>query len=397
MKRFFAIFSCFIFLVPLLLIPSDIKADSKTLQQLLDDLTGLENKFQEIADGQGLTVEEVSRIRDRMIEVGLKLEQNKTDIMILERDIKLYNEEIVTKEARMKNLVRFLQITKSDNEYLDFAFGADDISSFIYRLAIVEQLLSNDEEMIKDLNGLIKEKEKAAATLASENESLEIEKEELIKEQEKLGDLMNILDENSRSIRSEMFAARATINNYKNLGCSLSDTLESCSKIPQDKAMKRPLTKGFVTSGYGLRENPVYGSYHWHYGVDIGGNAPGTPVYSVAAGTVVYTYVVPSGSTYCGGNYIIIQHNIEGTYYATRYMHLSKVLVGVGQTVTSETIIGAVGGTESYDTCSTGAHLDFTVAQGIYGSDFWSFREPYTVNPYFVVNLPAEGVDFSGR
>lgn len=48
----------------------------------------------------------------------------------------------------------------------------------------------------------------------------------------------------------------------------------------------------------------------------------------------------------------------------------SKIYVTENQTVTSNDIIGAVGRGEAYDRCSTGAHLDFSIAQGIYGKIF---------------------------
>ena len=60
-------------------------------------------------------------------------------------------------------------------------------------------------------------------------------------------------------------------------------------------------------------------------------------------------------------------------------------------------IIGAVGGGETYDRCSTGAHLDFSIAQGIYGKDFYLFRQPSTINPFTLVNLPNEGIYFTSR
>lgn len=108
---------------------------------------------------------------------------------------------------------------------------------------------------------------------------------------------------------------------------------------------------GRVTSPYGSRRGG------FHYGIDIG--APrGTRVGAAAAGTVVETvsYCV-EGKTSCGGrygNYIVVKHS-NGTF--TRYAHLSKVTVNVGEQVSKGEKIGAVGNTGH----STGPHLHFQI------------------------------------
>jgi murein DD-endopeptidase MepM/ murein hydrolase activator NlpD len=117
----------------------------------------------------------------------------------------------------------------------------------------------------------------------------------------------------------------------------------------------------------------------------------GTSVYSTAAGRVVSVKRVTSpniANSTCGGNMVVIQHYINGKYYASRYVHLHTISVSVNQQVTSNTIVGTVGGGEVYDRCSTGPHLHFDVGKGIYAQDFYSFRAPYTVDPRTLMNFP---------
>jgi len=108
---------------------------------------------------------------------------------------------------------------------------------------------------------------------------------------------------------------------------------------------------GRVTSPYGSRRGG------FHYGIDIG--APrGTRVVAAADGTVVETvsYCV-EGRISCGGrygNYIVIQHS-NGTF--TRYAHLSRVNIEVGEQVSKGEKIGASGNTGH----STGPHLHFQI------------------------------------
>jgi len=112
----------------------------------------------------------------------------------------------------------------------------------------------------------------------------------------------------------------------------------------------RPVT-GIVTSPYGSRRGG------FHPGVDIG-NVRGTPVFASASGTVVQVISgCREGVRRCGGrygNHITIEHP-NGTM--TRYAHLSKTNVSVGQSVDQGQKIGAVGNTGD----STGPHLHFEV------------------------------------
>lgn len=108
---------------------------------------------------------------------------------------------------------------------------------------------------------------------------------------------------------------------------------------------------GRVTSSYGSRRGG------FHYGIDIG-LPRGSRISAAADGVVVETvsYCV-EGRTSCGGrygNYIVVQHS-NGTY--TRYAHLSRVSVAVGETVSKGERIGSSGNTGH----STGPHLHFQI------------------------------------
>jgi len=110
-------------------------------------------------------------------------------------------------------------------------------------------------------------------------------------------------------------------------------------------------TVGPITSPYGSRKRA------FHYGVDIGASR-GTTVVAAADGVVVETLnSCREGRSSCGGrygNYIVIAHN-NGT--TTRYAHLSKVSISVGEQVSQGERIGATGNTGH----STGPHLHFQI------------------------------------
>ena len=380
---------------------SSSAANGKTLSDLLDNLNKLESKFRSINDEQKLTNERINEIANRMGTIGLKINEIENNIIEAQNEISTLEDEINSKNKQIRDMINVYQKVNNKNLFLEVVFSSENLTDYILRKKVIENLSKYNEGLVDQYESKIIEMKEKEEELKVERKSLDAEKESLAKEQEQLGLKVTMLDEDSRDILEDIADARKTINNYQKMGCSLNDVLENCTSIPADSDFLRPLQQGVVTSGYGTRINPLTGyGYTFHAAVDIGGNPTGTSVYAAASGVVVYvSYVanpdIPNSS--CGGNFVIIQHKINGIYYATRYMHLNKIYVTENQRVTSKDIIGAVGGGEIYDRCTTGPHLDFSIAQGIYGKDFYTFREPATINPYTMINLPAIGTYYSNR
>jgi len=104
-----------------------------------------------------------------------------------------------------------------------------------------------------------------------------------------------------------------------------------------------------VSSLYGFRRDPINGAITMHAGIDFVG-AVGTPIYSTGDGIVV-----DAGYSFNGyGNEVVVDH---GFGYKTRYAHLNKVLVKVGQRVKRAEKIGLLGSSGK----STGPHLHYEV------------------------------------
>jgi murein DD-endopeptidase MepM/ murein hydrolase activator NlpD len=110
----------------------------------------------------------------------------------------------------------------------------------------------------------------------------------------------------------------------------------------------RPITKGWLSSYYGMRTHPISGRREMHKGIDFAGKMGG-PVIAVARGVVTY-----SGKRYSYGNMIEIAH---GNGYSTRYAHNSRLLVSVGDTVEKGFQIAEIGSSGR----STGPHVHFEV------------------------------------
>ncbi len=106
--------------------------------------------------------------------------------------------------------------------------------------------------------------------------------------------------------------------------------------------------KGWITSRFGYRINPVTGRPAMHAGLDIAA-APGSPVYAPADGVVIFASY---DDTY--GKLVSIDHGYGVT---TRFGHNSQIYVHVGQRVTKYDVIAAVGNTGR----STGPHCHYEV------------------------------------
>lgn len=107
---------------------------------------------------------------------------------------------------------------------------------------------------------------------------------------------------------------------------------------------------GPITSEFGWRTHPIYGTPKYHSGLDIGGDY-GEPICAAAAGTVIHSGWI-SGYGYA----VIIDH---GGGLTTLYGHNEELLVYVGQVVKQGQVIAHCGSTGN----STGPHCHFEVRQ----------------------------------
>ena len=110
----------------------------------------------------------------------------------------------------------------------------------------------------------------------------------------------------------------------------------------------RPITRGWLSSYFGMRTDPFNGRRVHHSGVDFAGKM-GSDVVAVGAGVVTY-----AGKRSGYGNLVEINH---GNGYSTRYGHGSELLVKVGDTVKKGHTVAKIGTSGR----STGPHVHFEV------------------------------------
>lgn len=131
----------------------------------------------------------------------------------------------------------------------------------------------------------------------------------------------------------------------------LDEALQALSHVKQEARrlpLANPAPGHAVTSTFGVRRDPLIGSAAFHSGMDF--RAPvGMDAKATAPGTVV-----KAGWNGGYGRMVEVDH---GQGFSTRYAHLSRISVAVGQKVESGDVIGRSGNTGR----STGPHLHYEV------------------------------------
>jgi murein DD-endopeptidase MepM/ murein hydrolase activator NlpD len=152
-------------------------------------------------------------------------------------------------------------------------------------------------------------------------------------------DLEPYLDEDEDTADFSRYLVRAS---------SHLDDLAVLQAAINNLPLLRPSEVYRMTDGYGMRRDPFNRRLRMHYGLDFAGPS-GTPVLATAAGTVRR-----AGTMSGYGRVIEIDH---GNGISTRYAHLRRINVSVGDEVSARQEIGQLGNTGR----STGPHVHYEV------------------------------------
>ena len=363
--------------------------EAKSLKQLKDELARDEANKAALKAKQRTIQKKINKMNDEMDTINEKIESNEKEIEESKEKIIELQEDIKSKQEEIDNLLAFMQVADKENVYLEYVFQAKTFTDFIYRSAVVEELTKYNDDLIDEMYNMIEENKKLQKQLEKEIKKSEDNIEELERLLKKYDLDMDDLAEDQVDIEADIKARKVEIKEYEKTykanKCKEDIDISKCVSVPPADKFVRPLNKGVITSLFGNRYHPTLHYYRMHNGVDIGGNSVGTKVYPVASGKV--NKIVKRSS--CGGNMVYIQHTIKGVQYRTIYQHLHSINVKVGDIVTVNSVVGTVGGGESYDNCSTGPHLHLSVLKGWSGSTYY--------NPKNYVDLPAKGKWFYSR
>jgi hypothetical protein len=113
----------------------------------------------------------------------------------------------------------------------------------------------------------------------------------------------------------------------------------------------------------------------FHHGVDFDASE-GTPIYAIADGTVATVGLDADG----WGNYLVIDHTIDGKKYSSLYAHQTNggIKVNAGATVSQGQRVGTVGWTGNVIPAGPGgAHLHLEIHQGGFAGSTANAIDPW--------------------
>jgi murein DD-endopeptidase MepM/ murein hydrolase activator NlpD len=309
----------------------------------------------------------VNSVAEQLHKVQLELDNAQGDYKAIQAKLSATEEQITVNTAVLskaeKNLSeRSLVLNKRIRDiyqngqlsYLDVLFGANDFGDFTTRMDLLKRIMNKDIELI--------------VKVKAERELILQKKVELENDKAAIVQLENAAKEKKRIIESSKKEREAVlasaVNERDTAEQSYQELLETSRKIEQmirrnqgsqqgpsgSGALMWPTDVTEITSPYGWRTHPIFGTSRYHSGIDIGADY-GDSVRAADSGVVIY-------ADWMGGygKAVIVDH---GNGMSTLYAHNSELLVGEGQRVRKGEVVSRVGST-GY---STGPHLHFEVRQ----------------------------------
>lgn len=392
MKKLFGILLIILLVLPGIYFSRDMSAGAKTIAELRKELAKIEEREKENTNNIYKTEAEIEATKNQISSNYTQIEQMNKDIIAADEEILRLEAEIEEKDKTTKKLMSSLQATNGNSFYIEYLFGADSITDFIYRFSITEQITTYNEKLVVEMNEMIEETEQKKKDLKAKQQELRAKQQELSVQLSELKSSNVKLYELDTSIEDEIKNAKQIIQMYIDAGCTEYEDISVCANrlLPSDTKFWRPFDYGYVTSEYGYRNaiyvgNKLIASAGIHEGIDLANNlGKNNPIYSVANGKVAAVWY-----DRWGGNQITIHHNINGKSYSSSYAHLSRVTVKKGEIVTKDTVIGYMGATGS----ATGYHLHLAISTGLRFTEYTgqSAYVARTVNPRSLINFPTSG------
>ncbi|MBE6147663.1 MAG: hypothetical protein E7168_04950 [Firmicutes bacterium] len=341
----------YIGIISLILLPTTtVKAETlkdykNLLNKYIAEQKANNNKIDEANTGINNAKKEIENIKKELQEMTDEIAQLKLDVIS-------YNNEIKEKEVEIKEIIVYYQMSQGDNVYLEYAFGAESITDLIYRVSVVEQLITHNKQTIEKLNQMIIDNQNREIEINKKEIELNERQEELSK---KISDLTGVkasLNENSVSVAKQIQIYRDIIKGYEEQGCKDNHVIgRDCAVTSSVVGWFRPIQSGYVTSEFGYR----WGSLH--RAVDVSNKNPySTKIYPVADGKITAKYYDDYEALT-----IVIEHRTrDGKYYSSLYTHMSKFApnIYVGKEVKHTDYIGYMGATG----LAYGPHLHLEIA-----------------------------------
>lgn len=365
-----------------------VEADAAS-QEELDELKSERDALVSQRQQQQAVVNELRQQQASVLVIKQALDERNAytqwQIQLTEQEIALYDSMIADKEIeveearrleneqllRYRSRVRAMEENGSYN-VIAYLFNSSNLGELLTAVDDIGEIMESDRQLEDDYiearentEAVVAEYEEYKADIVEKQDELRAEQDELEKELDEavqlITDITANLEENAEILAEFQAAEQQAETNVANMVIALEKqrAAEQAANggggggnVVGTGAFSWPVPScTYLTSRFGLRIHPVYGTQKSHTGIDIGA-ASGATIVAADGGTVTMAGV--NGGY---GNCVMIDH---GNGYKTLYGHMSSIAVTNGQTVSKGDTVGYVGSTG----VSTGPHCHFEVWSG---------------------------------
>lgn len=295
---------------------------------------------------------EISELQQKINTVQYDINAYETKIGQTETELKEAEEKEKTQYSAMKLRLRTLY-EDNNTTYINLLFSGESLIEVLSYFEIIKQMSEHDNNMHESLENTRQAIEDKKAQLEEEKGVLDEKRATLQQEQDKIVAEKASLDGMAAKLNAEEATLLAKIKQIEEEEQAMQRTIissgsHSATSVYKGGKFGYPTPTTTISSAYGYRIHPIYGTRKLHTGIDFPVST-GTPIYAAGDGRVI------TACYYGGyGNTVIIDH---GGGLTTLYAHNSSLSVSVGQTVTRGQVIAKAGSTGN----STGPHCHFEV------------------------------------
>lgn len=341
------------------------RLEQENWQQVIEDVSAKLKQIQADLDAANARLQS---IQTKQAEINAQIAQTQNEIVKMEAYLK-------TRQDVLNRRVRAIYMHGQLN-YLEVILGANSFSDFANRVELLKRVIRSDYNLILEIQkqkaaieakkAQLEEDKRQLDALAAEAEKTRQEIAKKKAEQQKVLDVAKSNKAAAAQMEQDLNAQLASVRNLIQQRLAAAEAARQAAQqqaasddeggggggsddnyVQGTGAMGWPCS-GPITSPFGYRTHPIFGTTIFHAGIDIGVDY-GTPIHAADSGVVVY-----SGWISGYGNAVIIDH---GGGISTLYGHNQSLAVSEGQSVSKGSVIAYAGSTGN----STGPHCHFEV------------------------------------
>jgi murein DD-endopeptidase MepM/ murein hydrolase activator NlpD len=341
------------------------RLERENWQQVIEDVSAKLKQIQADLDAANARLQS---IQTKQAEINAQIAQTQNEIVKMEAYLK-------TRQDVLNRRVRAIYMHGQLN-YLEVILGANSFSDFANRVELLKRVIRSDYNLILEIQkqkaaieakkAQLEEDKRQLDALAAEAEKTRQEIAKKKAEQQKVLDAAKSNKAAAAQMEQDLNAQLASVRNLIQQRLAAAEAARQAAQqqaasddeggggggsddnyVQGTGAMGWPCS-GPITSPFGYRTHPIFGTTIFHAGIDIGVDY-GTPIHAADSGVVVY-----SGWISGYGNAVIIDH---GGGISTLYGHNQSLAVSEGQSVSKGSVIAYAGSTGN----STGPHCHFEV------------------------------------